>query len=233
MSNSAIKSKRIAILISGRGSNMAALIEACQKNVRAATIAIVISNRENAAGLEKAHAAGIPYAIVDDQAFDNRFQFEQELSSILRNHQIDILCLAGFMRMLSSHFVEQWYNRILNIHPSLLPAYKGLNTHERALADGVKLHGATVHFVRATMDVGPIIAQGAIPVLADDTAESLAKRVLLDVEHKIYPAALALVVEEAITICNERVIMNDKKNQREAFSQADERGTPPYPLLSI
>ena len=234
MKNKQKASKRIAIFISGRGSNMTALIEAHKKNSWAATIALIVSNKTDAAGLTIAHEAGIPSVVVDHKSFDNRSAFERELSHILHHHRIDIICLAGFMRLLSSDFVEQWHNHILNIHPSLLPAYKGLNTHERALHDGVKLHGATVHFVRPTMDVGPIIAQGAIPVKADDTAESLAKRVLLEVEHKIYPAALALVIEERITICNERVIIGNKKSDKDRLSQADENTVPPSsPLLSI
>jgi phosphoribosylglycinamide formyltransferase-1 len=186
--------KRVAILISGRGSNMAALLTAAQDPAYPAEISLVLSNRADAKGLTTAREAGIAAALVDHQAFANREAFERALQNELETHRIDIVCLAGFMRLLTPWFVSRWPDRILNIHPALLPAFKGLDTHERALAAGVKIHGASVHFVVPEMDSGPIIAQGAITVRDDDTVETLAARVLA-VEHKIYPMALRLVAE--------------------------------------
>ncbi|MBO0734774.1 MAG: phosphoribosylglycinamide formyltransferase, partial [Methylocapsa sp.] len=178
--------KRTAILISGRGSNMRALIERARDPSFPAEIALVLSNRPGARGLAFAKASNIPCAIVDHKDYPAREQFEQAMHAVLVSHRIEIVCLAGFMRILSPHFVEQWKGRLLNIHPALLPAYPGLNTHERVLADGAKIHGCTVHFVSCGLDEGPIIAQEAVEVLAGDTPESLAARVLAK-EHIIYP----------------------------------------------
>lgn len=187
--------KRVAVLISGRGSNMTALIEAAKAADYPAAIAVVISNRPDAAGLERARAEGIATAIVDHRPFgDDREAFERALDAELRRHRIDLICLAGFMRLFTPKFVERWSGRMLNVHPALLPQFKGLHTHRRALAAGVKEHGATVHFVVPEMDAGPIIAQDAVPVLAGDTEDSLAQRVLA-VEHRLYPQALRLVAE--------------------------------------
>jgi phosphoribosylglycinamide formyltransferase-1 len=185
--------KRVAILISGRGSNMAALIEAAKNPAYPAEITLVVSNRPDASGLATARSAGIAAAVVDHALHGNdRESFERALQAVLEKHRIDLVCLAGFMRLLTPWFVEQWQGRLLNIHPSVLPDFKGLHTHERALAAGVKNHGATVHFVVTDMDAGPIIAQSTVPVLDGDTAETLAARVL-QAEHRLYPMALKLV----------------------------------------
>jgi len=197
-----MKRKRVAILISGRGSNMAALIEAAKDKNYPAEVALVLSNRPDAGGLLVARAAGIATEVVDHTPFGkDRAGFERALQAALKKHQIDIVCLAGFMRILTADFLEQWHGHILNIHPALLPAFKGLHTHKRALEDGVKVHGATVHFVTPEMDSGPIIAQAAVSVRSDDTEEALAVRVL-KVEHRIYPLALKLVAEGRIRVEN-------------------------------
>lgn len=187
--------KRVAVLISGRGSNMASLVEAAKDEGYPAEIALVLSNRPDAAGLAHAKSQGIATAIVDHTAYGkDREAFERALQAVLVAHRIDIICLAGFMRLLTPWFVGQWQGRMLNIHPALLPEFKGLHTHERALAAGVKTHGATVHFVSPEMDSGEIILQAEVPVLAGDTPEMLAARVL-EVEHRIYPQALKQVAE--------------------------------------
>ncbi|HYA74647.1 MAG TPA: phosphoribosylglycinamide formyltransferase [Roseiarcus sp.] len=188
---------RVAILISGRGSNMAALIEAARAPDFPATIALVVSNRRDAAGAATARQAGIATEIVESRAFADRDAFEAAIDERLRAHGVELICLAGFMRILSAPFVERWRGRILNIHPSLLPELRGLNTHERALAAGLKEHGCTVHFVEPELDAGPIIAQTRVPVLPGDTADSLAARVLVE-EHKLYPKALARVAADLI-----------------------------------
>jgi phosphoribosylglycinamide formyltransferase-1 len=187
--------KRVAVLISGRGSNMIALIEAAQAKDYPAEIVLVVSNRPDAAGLARARAAGIATAVVDHRPFgDNREAFERALDNELRKYRIDIVCLAGFMRLLTAWFVGRWNGCILNIHPALLPEFKGLNTHRRALEAGAKRHGATVHFVVEETDAGPVISQQSVPVLQGDTEETLAARVL-KIEHRIYPEALRLVAE--------------------------------------
>jgi phosphoribosylglycinamide formyltransferase 1 len=192
--------KRVAILISGRGSNMAALIEAAKAPDYPAAIVLVVSNRPDAAGLGHAQEAGIDTAIVDHRPFgEDRQAFEHALDRELQAHRIDLVCLAGFMRLLTSDFVQRWSGRMLNIHPALLPQFKGLHTHRRALAAGVKRHGATVHFVVPEMDSGPIIAQDSVPVLDGDTEASLARRVL-EIEHRLYPLALRLVAEGKATL---------------------------------
>jgi phosphoribosylglycinamide formyltransferase-1 len=185
--------KRVAVLISGRGSNMVSLIEAAKAPDYPAEIALVVSNRPDAAGLAHARAAGIATEVVDHTRFGkDREAFEHALQAVLEQNRIELVCLAGFMRLLTPWFVEHWSGRLLNIHPALLPAFKGLNTHERAIATGAKTHGATVHFVVPEMDSGPIIAQAEVPVLTTDTPETLAARVLT-VEHRIYPEALRRV----------------------------------------
>jgi phosphoribosylglycinamide formyltransferase-1 len=183
--------KRVAILISGRGSNMAALISAARATDYPATIACVIASQADAGGLAIAAAEGVPAIVVDHKSFSGREAFEAELSTQLEALKIDLVACAGFMRIMSPAFVERWRDRMLNIHPSLLPAFKGLNTHARALAAGVKITGCTVHLVRAEVDDGPIIAQAAVPVLEGDSAETLAARVLT-AEHRLYAHALAL-----------------------------------------
>jgi phosphoribosylglycinamide formyltransferase-1 len=187
--------KRVAVLISGRGSNMTALLEAAKSKDYPADIVLVLSNRPDAAGLARAREAGIATAVIDHRAFgDNREAFERTLDDELRKNRIDIVCLAGFMRLLTPWFIKRWSGRVLNIHPALLPDFKGLNTHRRALQAGVKRHGATVHFVVEETDAGPIITQESVAVLQGDTEETLAARVL-EVEHRIYPQALRLVAE--------------------------------------
>ena len=187
--------KQVAVLISGRGSNMAALIEAAKTDDYPAEIALVVSNRADAAGLAYARAQGMATALVDHRQFgDDREAFERALDETLRVHGIEIVCLAGFMRILTSWFVARWSGRLLNIHPALLPDFKGLDTHRRAIAAGAKRHGATVHFVVAELDAGPTIAQEAIDVRSDDTESALAKRVL-EVERRLYPRALRAVAE--------------------------------------
>jgi phosphoribosylglycinamide formyltransferase 1 len=182
--------RRTAVLISGRGSNMAALLAAAADPAFPAEIVLVLSNRADAAGLEHARAQGIPTAAVESRPFGrDRDAFERAMEAELRGHGVELVALAGFMRVLTEGFVARWRNRLVNVHPSLLPAFKGLDTHARALAAGVKLHGCTVHLVRPGVDEGPILAQAAVPVLADDTEASLAARVL-EQEHRLYPAAL-------------------------------------------
>jgi phosphoribosylglycinamide formyltransferase-1 len=196
VSAGATPKKRVAILISGRGSNMAALIEAAKAPDYPAEIVLVLSNVPGAAGLATAAANGITTATVDHKAFNrNREAFEQAMQAELERHRVDIVCLAGFMRILTPWFVGQWEGRMINIHPALLPAYKGLDTHARALADGAREHGATVHFVTPGMDEGETILQEAVPVLPGDTPETLGRRVL-EVEHRIYPQALRMIATE-------------------------------------
>jgi len=191
---------RVAVLISGRGSNMAALIEAAKRPDYPAEIVLVVSNVPDAGGLATATAAGIATATVDHRPFGkDRAAFERALQAVLLEHRIDLVCLAGFMRLLTPWFIGEWPNRMLNIHPALLPSFKGLDTHRRALDAGVKLHGATVHFVVPEMDSGPIVAQGAVAVHDRDTEAELAARVLA-VEHRIYPLALRLVAEGRVTV---------------------------------
>ena len=184
--------KRVAILISGRGSNMAALIAAAKAPDYPAEIVLVVSNKPDAGGLTIAAEAGVATAVVDAKSFPDRAAFETEINLHLTDARVDIVCLAGFMRILSPAFVDRWFNRLINIHPSLLPDFPGLDTHVRALAAGVKEHGCTVHFVRASVDSGPNIARTIVVVRPDDTPHGLAERVLAE-EHKLYPKALALL----------------------------------------
>lgn len=203
--------RRVAILMSGRGSNMAALIDAAREPGYPAEIAVVISNKTNAAGLADARASGVPVEIIESKPFGaNRGAFEEKLQSVLDQNRIDLICLAGFMRLFTPEFVNAWQGRMLNIHPSLLPAFKGLDPHGQALRAGVRLSGATVHFVTPEMDAGPIVMQGAIAIQADDIPETLAARVL-HIEHQIYPAALKLVAGEHVRIDGDRCIIDGTK----------------------
>lgn len=195
--------KRTAIFISGRGSNMRSLVEAAKAPNYPAEITLVFSNRPEAEGLAFAKSQGIATAAVDHKIYAGRDEFEKSVQVLLDLHRIELICLAGFMRLLTPNFVRAWEHRLINIHPALLPAYRGLHTHERALADGVKIHGCTVHFVVPEMDQGPIIAQAAIAVLDDDTQDTLAARVLKQ-EHLIYPAALAQVASGRLRISGNR-----------------------------
>ena len=182
--------KRTAIFISGRGSNMEALVRAAQRPDFPAEIALVLSNRPNAAGLQFAKSCGIATAVVDHKIYAGRQEFEAAMAHILAIHRIELVCLAGFMRLLTASFVESWRGRMINVHPALLPQFKGLDTHARALAAGVSEHGCTVHLVVPEMDAGPIILQARVAVLPGDTEASLSARVLAE-EHRIYPLALA------------------------------------------
>lgn len=200
--------KRTAILISGRGSNMAALLAAAADPAYPAEIALVLSNRADAAGLKRAEAAGVPVAVVESRAFrGDREGFERAMEAELAQHGVELLALAGFMRVLTPGFVARWEGRLVNIHPSLLPSFPGLDTHRRALEAGVRLHGCTVHLVSAGVDEGPILAQAAVPVLAGDTPESLAARVL-EQEHRIYPAALAWLAAGRVRLEDGRAVVS-------------------------
>lgn len=194
----------LAVFISGRGSNLAALIEACRRDGFPARIAMVLSNRADAGGLVLARDAGIPTEIVPHRDFPNRDAFDAEIMRRLSGYKVDLICLAGFMRLLTSGFVEAWRDRMINIHPSLLPSFPGLDTHARALEAGVRLTGCTVHFVRPGMDEGPIIIQAAVPVMDQDDEAALAARVLA-AEHMIYPRAIELIASGSMTIDGNRV----------------------------
>ncbi|NYZ11208.1 phosphoribosylglycinamide formyltransferase [Azospirillum sp. RWY-5-1] len=195
---------KVGVLISGRGSNLQALLDAAGDPSFPAEIALVLSNKADAFGLERAARAGVATAVIDHRAFPkDKPGFEAAMTAALDGAGVELVCLAGFMRLLSPSFVERWHDRLINIHPSLLPSFKGLDTHERALAAGVRLHGCTVHFVRAEMDDGPIIVQAAVPVLPGDDAHSLADRVL-GAEHRIYPLALRLIAEGRVTVEGQR-----------------------------
>jgi phosphoribosylglycinamide formyltransferase-1 len=192
--------RRVAILISGRGSNMSALIEAAAADGFPAEIALVMSNKADAPGLATAKANGVETLVIESKPFGpDRAGFERVLQTALDEHRIELICLGGFMRLFTAAFVQRWYGRMLNIHPSLLPSFPGLDPHGQALRAGVKISGATVHFVIPETDAGPIVMQGAVPVADDDTAATLAARVL-DIEHKIYPQALRLLATSGIRL---------------------------------
>lgn len=196
-----------AVLISGRGSNMAALLAAAADPSYPARIVLVLSNRPDAPGLAHAAAAGVPTAVVDHRAFrGDRAAFEAAMTERLQAAGVEIVALAGFLRVLTEGFVRRWQDRLVNIHPSLLPAFPGLDTHARALAAGVKIHGCTVHLVRPGVDEGPILAQAAVPVLPEDTAETLAARVLAE-EHRIYPPALAALAAGRVRVEGGRAVI--------------------------
>jgi phosphoribosylglycinamide formyltransferase-1 len=185
--------RRVAILISGRGSNMTALVEAAKADDFPAEIAVVISNKADAAGLAKARDCGVPAVTIESKPFGaDRAGFEAKLQSVLDDNRVDLICLGGFMRLFTAEFVQRWHGRMLNIHPSLLPSFPGLDPHGQALRAGVKISGATVHFVIPETDAGPIVMQGAVAVHDDDTPETLSARIL-EIEHRIYPHALRLV----------------------------------------
>ena len=195
---------KIAVLISGRGSNMQALIEAAKDEDYPAEIVLVASNNPDAPGLEVARAAGIETEVVNHRDFEDREAFEEALDQTIKLYGARIVCLAGFMRILTPWFTERWRDLLINIHPSLLPAFKGLHTHERALEQGVRIHGCTVHYVRPEMDDGPIIGQAAVPVLPGDTPDVLSQRVL-EAEHKLYPQCVALACSGKARVAGERV----------------------------
>lgn len=183
---------------------MEALLAACAQDGYPASAAVVIANRPDAKGLKAAQNAGIPTEVVDHKDYGSREDFEDALDAVIRRYEPDLICLAGFMRILTAGFITRWPDKIVNIHPSLLPAYRGLDTHERVIADGVRFTGCTVHFVRPEMDNGPIIAQAAVPVRQDDTPDVLAARVLT-FEHRIFPLAVKLIAEGKVEITDEVV----------------------------
>jgi phosphoribosylglycinamide formyltransferase-1 len=195
---------------------MAALIRASRNPNYPAEIALVVSNRPNAAGLDIARNENIPCEIIDHKSFKSREDFEHDLDRVLRENSIEFICLAGFMRLLTRWFVERWKDKILNIHPSILPAFKGLHTHERAISERAKIHGASVHFVSAEMDAGPILARRILSIRAADTPEGLARRVLR-MEHKLYPAALKIVAERRAEIRDGRCYVDGKEIGRYAL----------------
>jgi phosphoribosylglycinamide formyltransferase-1 len=199
---------KIGILVSGRGSNLQALIDATADPAYPAEIALVISNVAGVYALERAETAGIPTLVIPHKGFPTREAFDAEMDKALRTAGIEIVCLAGFMRLLSAGFVEGWRQRMINIHPSLLPSFKGLHTHRRAFEAGVKLHGCTVHLVTPDLDDGPILVQAAVPVLADDDEDSLAARVL-EQEHQAYPLALRLLAEGRVTVEGNRALIRN------------------------
>ena len=201
--------RRVAILISGRGSNMAALIDAAKPADFPAEIVAVISNRADAAGLQKAAASGIATVVIESKPFGkDRAGFEAVLQRSLEEHKVDLICLGGFMRLFTAGFVQRWYGRMLNIHPSLLPSFPGLDPHGQALQAGVKISGATVHFVIPETDAGPIIMQGAVMVADDDTPETLSQRIL-GIEHRIYPEALRLLASGKLRLEGDHCKVSD------------------------
>lgn len=198
---------KLGVLISGRGSNLQALIEACKAPDYPAEIVLVVSNKADAKGLEHADAAGIATTVVEHGGYPDRETFDKAVHARLADAGVELVCLAGFMRLLSSWFVETWRDRVMNIHPSLLPAFKGIDAHAQAIASGVKLSGCTVHIVRPEMDAGPILVQAAVPVLPGDDEDALAARILT-VEHRCYPLAVRLIAEGRVTIDGERTVID-------------------------
>ncbi|MBB6251812.1 phosphoribosylglycinamide formyltransferase [Nitrospirillum iridis] len=198
---------KLGVLISGRGSNLQALLDAATVPDFPAAVALVLSNKADAAGLERARAAGIPALALPHKDYADKPAHEQAMTRALEDAGVELVCLAGFMRLLSPWFVDHWRDRLINIHPSLLPAFPGIDTHQRALDAGVRFHGCTVHYVRSEVDSGPIVAQAAVPVAPDDTAESLAARVLA-AEHQIYPLAVRLIAQGQVTVEGDRARMS-------------------------
>lgn len=208
---------RVAVLISGRGSNMVALAEAARDPAFPAEIVLVLSNNPDAEGLARAAALGIPTRSIDHRAYPDRASFDAAIDAALRESGADLVCLAGFMRILTDGFVEGWAGRMMNIHPSLLPLFKGTHTHAQALAAGVRLHGCTVHFVVPELDAGPIVAQAAVAVREGDDPDSLAARVIVQ-ERRLYPAALALVAGGKARLEGDRVIISETPPEAVLFS---------------
>ncbi|WP_417448849.1 phosphoribosylglycinamide formyltransferase [Kordiimonas sp.] len=199
---------RLGVMISGSGTNLQALIDACASEHYPATIEVVISNRPEAKGLDRAREAGIKAVCIDHKSYEDRPTFEDAIHECLSDHKVQLVCLAGFMRLLGADFVGRWKDRMINIHPSLLPSYKGLHTHARALEDGVKFAGCTVHYVRPEMDNGPIIMQAAIPIAPDETEESLIMKTL-KYEHRMYPAAVKLIAEGKVRVSGNKVAVKE------------------------
>lgn len=211
---------KVGVLISGSGSNLQALIDMCADEAAPAEIVRVISNVADAYGLQRAEAAGIATSVISHCDYETREAFENAIDEVLDADKTEMVCLAGFMRMLTDSFVQRWRDRMINIHPALLPSFKGLHTHERAIEAGVKFHGATVHYVRPEMDEGPIIIQACVPVLPNDTPEELGKRVL-EQEHRIYPLALRMIAERRVRVSSERVVYNNVDNHMESASNPE------------
>lgn len=208
---------KLAVMISGRGSNLQALIDATADPAFPAEIILVLSNRPGALGLERAAKAGIPTRVIDHKGFADRAAFDAEMTAAMEAAGTELVCLAGFMRLLSDAFVDHWRDRMINIHPSLLPAFKGLDVQERVLARGARFAGCTVHYVRKEMDTGPIIVQAVVPVHPDDTPDSLAARVL-EREHDIYPLAVRLIAEGRVAIDeNDRAVITGAVAQESAL----------------
>jgi phosphoribosylglycinamide formyltransferase-1 len=199
---------RVAVLISGSGTNLQALLDAAADPAYPAQIALVISNRPAAFGLTRAETAGVKALTLDHKSFASRADFDAALDHALRAHDIELVCLAGFMRLLTPGFVDKWANRLINVHPALLPAFPGLDVQRRAIDAGVRFSGCTVHFVTAEMDAGPILVQAVVPILSDDTAESLSDRIRVQ-EHRAFPLALKLVALGRVTIENGRALIKD------------------------
>jgi phosphoribosylglycinamide formyltransferase 1 len=197
---------KAGVLISGRGSNLQALLDACAAAEFPAEIALVISNRPDAPGLDRARRVGVAARVIEHRKYPGREAFDAALDEALRTAGVELVCLAGFMRVLAPGFVAAWRDRLINVHPSLLPAFRGLHTHERVLAAGVRITGCTVHFVRAEVDAGPIIVQAAVPVLPGDDADTLSARVLA-AEHRCYPLALRLVAQRRVRVTGERTVI--------------------------
>lgn len=204
---------KLGILFSGRGSNLGALIDACAAPDFPAEIVVAVCNNPAAAGIKLAENAGIPCQVINHKEFESRDTFDAAVDATLKDAGVELVCNAGFMRILTDGFVQSWHNRQLNIHPSLLPSFKGLHVHERVLQAGVRITGATVHFVRPEMDEGPIVAQVALPVTQDDTTETLAERVL-QAEHQLYPMAVRLVAEGKARVQGERVIFRNVEDSK-------------------
>jgi phosphoribosylglycinamide formyltransferase 1 len=201
------KKLRVGVLISGRGSNLQALIRACEANDYPAKIVVVISNTPDAQGLERARRSDIPCVVVDHREYNNRAAFDAEMTWALEDAKVELVCLAGFMRLLSETFVEHWWDKLINIHPSLLPAFKGLGVQRRAIESGARFSGCTVHYVRHEMDVGPIISQAVVPIHNADDPSALAKRIL-EQEHRIYPMAVRWIAEDRVRVEGPRVIVS-------------------------
>jgi phosphoribosylglycinamide formyltransferase-1 len=217
---------KVGVLISGRGSNLQALIDACADSDFPAEIVLVLSHKADAYGLERARRAGIPAAVVSHRDYADKPGFEAAMDEALNAAGVELVCLAGFMRLLTSGFVERWHDRLINIHPSLLPAFKGLDTHARAIEAGVRFTGCTVHFVRPAMDEGPIVLQAVVPILESDDSHSLADRVLV-AEHRSYPLALRLIAEGRARVEGERVAISGSPT-----TASTTPSTAPEPLLN-
>ena len=204
---------RVGVLISGFGSNMMKLIESCEKNDNKASIELVFSNNPNAKGIKYAKSKGIKVISIDHKNYENRDEFDNQVNKVLLDHDIEFICNAGFMRIHSDNFVKKWFNKHLNIHPSLLPSFKGLNTHKKAIEAGVKFAGCTVHMVRSGVDEGPIIAQAITSLDASDNEELLAAKIL-KLEHRLYPVCLQLFAENLIKVNHDKVNYSEKAIKR-------------------